>query len=215
MLTNHRHYSIFDRIIVQIDHCLQAVNGGGHCERPYPAKDMLDPGLSEQQRKQSAGLMRVNHSGEVCAQALYHAQALVASNPIIQKSLQDCGKEETDHLAWCYLRLQELHSHRSYLNIIWYWNSFIIGLVAGIAGDRWSLGFVEETEIQVGQHLQKHLHKLSPHDPNSAIVVQQMQQDEAKHAEKAKQQGAQELPALIKTLMTLHAKVMTTLAHWI
>lgn len=200
---------------MQIDNCLAAVVREPTSQRDYPAKDDPDNELTAAQKKQSAGFMRVNYSGEVCAQALYNAQALMARDEKTRETLLHCGEEETDHLAWCNQRLKELNSHRSYLNIFWYWNSFFIGLTAGMAGDKWSLGFVEETEIQVGKHLQGHLEKLDQNDIKTRSVIKQMELDEAKHAETAATNGAESLPTPIKKLMGLHAKVMTTLAYWI
>ena len=210
-----RHYSLSDQIITQIDNCLTALGSDKPARRPYPADNVQESELNTTQKKQSAGFMRVNHSGEVCAQALYNAQALVARDDAIRKTLSACGDEETDHLAWCNQRLNELDSHRSYLNIFWYWKSFTIGIAAGIAGDKWSLGFVEETEIQVGNHLQSHLDKITNQDNKSTSVISQMQIDEARHADTANKEGAHPLPTPIKKLMSLHAKVMTTLAYWI
>lgn len=210
-----RKYSHLDHIIIQIDHCLQALGSEQPAEREYPAKNLPPIELSEADRRQSAGYMRVNHCGEVCAQALYNAQALMAKKNTIRTTLLACGKEEADHLAWCNTRLKELNSHRSYLNIFWYWGAFSIGLSAGLVSDAFSLGFVEETEIQVGKHLQSHLDRLSPQDQRSKRIIEQMQQDEANHAATAQDQGAQPLPRPIKKMMSIHSKIMTTLAYWI
>ena len=215
MQTPIRQYTLADRFIQQIDACLQALNSERPAGRIYPAKEIPEPTLTSQQRQQSAGFMRVNHSGEICAQALYNAQALVTRTPSVRQSFEFSAHEETDHLAWCHQRLQELNSHRSYFNIFWYWNSFFIGMMAGLAGDKWSLGFVEETEIQVGRHLQGHLDRLQQSDSKSRAIITQMQLDETKHAEKAQQQGATPLPTPIKKLMSWHAKIMTTMSYWI
>lgn len=214
MNSTQRHYSFIDQILMQVNNCLITLSGNQTAERAYPAELIPEATLSAQEQRQSAGFMRVNHSGEVSAQALYNAQALVARDPAIQQTFFQCSKEETDHLAWCNRRLNELNSHRSYLNIFWYWNSFFIGLTAGIAGDKWSLGFVEETEIQVSKHLQNHLTQLAPHDEKSREIIQQMEIDETQHAETAKAKGAESLPTPVKILMGWHAKVMTTLAYW-
>lgn len=215
MLTLKKQYSLLDRVLIQANRCLQTLSSDLVSKRAYPAATVVDVGMSEQQRKQSAAFMRINHCGEVCAQALYDAQAFVARNSDIRQTLQACGDEESDHLAWCEQRLDELDSRPSYLNVFWYGNSFAMGLLAGIAGDSWSLGFVEETEIQVGRHLQSHLDQIQQNDPKSQAIIEQMQIDEAKHAQTAADNGAASLPQPIKWLMRAHAKVMTTLAYWV
>lgn len=211
----NRRFTIVDHVITQLDSCLQIIAGDQPSKRPYPAEKIDEAPLSPEERKQSASFMRINHSGEVCAQALYNAQALVARDKAIQQTLLACAKEETDHLAWCSQRLSELDGHRSYLNGFWYGSSFLIGLTAGITGDKWSLGFVEETEIQVSKHLEGHLERMSLRDKKSRAIINQMNLDETQHAETAKQKGAAELPKPIKTLMRLQSKVMTTLAYWL
>jgi len=211
----HRQYTLFDQVIMQIENCFHAIGKHNAADRAYPADHLPEAELSKAERQQSAGFMRVNHSGEVCAQALYNAQALLARNKKITETLARCGQEESDHLFWCQQRLQELNSHASYLNLFWYWNSFTFGILAGLAGDRWSLGFVEETEIQVAKHLQGHLERIAENDKKSLAVIQQMQIDETQHAKTAEECGAKELPRPVKKLMALHAKVMTTLAYWI
>lgn len=200
---------------MQIDKGLTAIASDLPAARAYPAQDTGETEITAAEKKQSAAFMRINHSGEVCAQALYNAQSLVAKDKALQVTLDQCGQEETDHLAWCNQRLNELNSHRSLLNPFWYANSFAIGIIAGLAGDQWSLGFVEETEIQVSNHLQGHLNQLAAADEKSRQVIKQMQQDEQQHAQTANSKGAAELPKPIKKLMSLHAKVMTTLAYWI
>jgi ubiquinone biosynthesis monooxygenase Coq7 len=159
--------------------------------------------------------MRVNHSGEVCAQALYHGQALSARSSTTRQHMQLAAQEETDHLAWCQTRIKELGSHTSYLNPFWYFQSFSIGVLAGLAGDRWSLGFVRETERQVTAHIDKHLQRLPPADTASHAILMQMRADEQQHAHQAEQAGAAELPWIIRQTMRLTAKVMTTTAYWI
>jgi len=208
-----RRYSFLDKLLMQANDCLSTVASQVRAARDNPANHLEDAELSSEETTKSAGFMRVNHTGEVCAQALYRGQALVARNPSVQKTLITCCDEETDHLAWCHDRLEELNSHRSYLNTFWYWNSFAIGVIAGLAGDKWSLGFVEETEIQVGKHLEGHLETLPAQDQKSRIIVAKMQEDELKHAETANEQGAAELPSLIKKIMAMQATVMTTLAY--
>ena len=159
--------------------------------------------------------MRVNHTGEVCAQALYRGHMIAVRSNSVHNLLQKAVIEETDHLAWCHERLRELGGHRSYLNMLWYWNAFFIGVLAGIAGDSWSLGFVTETEKQVEAHLAKHLNQLPKNDVKSHRIVEKMKADEMQHGQSAAAAGAKELPYLIKKCMALHAKIMTTVAYWI
>lgn len=212
---NDRQYSPLDHIIMQVNNGLATLFSDLIPGRPNPAKDLEEPKLTADEKKQSIGYMRVNHTGEVCAQALYNGQAITAHNKKTQAMLEKASAEETDHLAWCHDRLKELGGHRSYLNIFWYGNSFAMGMIAGLAGDKWSLGFVEETEKQVEAHLESHLNKLAKHDNKSRKIVEQMKTDEIQHAQSAKKAGAAELPSIIKKLMTLHAKVMTTTAYFI
>ncbi|VAW75085.1 2-polyprenyl-3-methyl-6-methoxy-1,4-benzoquinol hydroxylase, coq7 type [hydrothermal vent metagenome] len=171
--------------------------------------------LSEQERRQSAALMRINHCGEVCAQALYQGQALTASSVKVRQSMQQASDEENDHLLWCKNRLDELDSHTSFLNPAWYANSFAIGAIAGMVGDKWSLGFVAETERQVVKHLDKHLHQISTNDYKTHAVLTQMKTDEAKHATNAVNNGAAELPDPIKKIMQLSSKIMTKTTYWV
>ena len=169
--------------------------------------------LDVAQRKHAAGLMRVNHVGEVCAQALYQSQKMLARDPEIQAMLEHSGQEEMDHLAWCETRLQELGSHPSYLNPFWYAGSFVIGMIAGLAGDRWSLGFVAETEKQVENHLESHLEKLPQEDLRSRAIVDQMRIDEIEHGQAALHAGGVALPEPIQKVMRGMSKVMTTAAY--
>ncbi len=210
-----RHYTFIDHLITQFDRGLSAALGEQHAARANPAQDLAEPALTSSQQRHSAALMRINHCGEICAQALYHAQALVARSSHTRSTLAHAAAEETDHLAWTHQRLRELNSHRSYLGLLWYWNSFVIGLIAGSQGDALSLGFVEETEVQVGKHLAGHLSQLQDVDEKSTAIIRQMQHDEAQHAEQANLQGAQALPTFIKQLMHLQGKVMTTLSYWV
>lgn len=182
--------------------------------RSYPAHSK-DGDLSAQHRQQSSRYMRVNHVGEICAQALYQSQALIAKNTTIKAQMQCAADEEIDHLAWCEQRIEELGGRKSLLNPFWYAGAFVIGTVAGIAGDKWNLGLVAETECQVVEHLETHLGKLPEDDLRSKEVVAQMQQDENQHAEQAVVAGAVELPPAVKRLMKLAAKVMTKTAYWI
>ena len=206
--------SPIDRLILEFDTALRSVVGGAHAHRPTPGSDVGgNLGLDAVERKHAAGLMRVNHVGEVCAQALYQSQKLVARNPEIQEMLDHFGQEEMDHLAWCETRLQELGSHTSYLNPLWYAGSFAIGLAAGLAGDRWSLGFVAETEKQVENHLESHLEKLPKEDQRSRAIVDQMRIDEIAHGQAAKNAGGANLPEPIQKIMQAMSKVMTTTAY--
>ena len=206
--------SPIDRFILEFDTALRSVFGGANAHRPSPGSDAgSNSGLDASERKHAAGLMRVNHVGEVCAQALYQSQKLVARNPEIQEMLNHSGQEEMDHLAWCETRLQELGSHTSYLNPIWYAGSFAIGLAAGLAGDKWSLGFVAETEKQVENHLESHLEKLPKDDQRSRAIVEQMRSDEIDHGQAAKNAGGANLPEPIQKIMQAMSKVMTTTAY--
>ena len=206
--------ALIDRFIIEFDTALRSVVGGAHAHRPTPGLDVPSSSLLDaKEREHAAGLMRVNHVGEVCAQALYQAQKLVARNPEIQQMLDHSGREEMDHLAWCETRLQELGSHTSYLNPIWYAGSFAIGLAAGLAGDKWSLGFVAETEKQVENHLEDHLEKLPTEDQRSRAIVDQMRMDEIEHGQAAISAGGAVLPESIKKFMQTISKVMTTTAY--
>jgi ubiquinone biosynthesis monooxygenase Coq7 len=206
--------SPIDRLILEFDTALRSVVGGANAHRPIPGSDTgIHPALDAAERKHAAGLMRVNHVGEVCAQALYQSQKLVARNPEIQEMLDHSGREEMDHLAWCETRLHELGSHTSYLNPLWYVGSFAIGLAAGLAGDRWSLGFVAETEKQVENHLESHLETLPKDDQRSRAIVDQMRVDEIAHGQAAKNSGGVNLPEPIQKIMQAMSKVMTTTAY--
>ena len=206
--------SPIDRLILEFDTALRSMVGGAHARRPTPGSDIeSNSSLNASERKHAAGLMRVNHVGEVCAQALYQSQKLVARNPEIHQMLDHSAHEELDHLAWCETRLQELGSHTSYLNPIWYAGSFAIGLAAGLAGDKWSLGFVAETEKQVENHLEDHLEKLPKEDQRSRAIVDQMRIDEIAHGQAAKNAGGVSLPEPIQKIMQTISKVMTTTAY--
>jgi ubiquinone biosynthesis monooxygenase Coq7 len=206
--------ALIDRFIIEFDTVLRSIVGGAHAHRPTPGSDAQSISvLDAKEREHAAGLMRVNHVGEVCAQALYQSQKLVARKPEIQQMLIDSGEEEMDHLAWCETRLQELGSHTSYLNPIWYAGSFAIGLAAGLAGDKWSLAFVAETEKQVQNHLESHLEKLPAEDQRSRAIVSQMRIDEIEHGQAAISAGGAVLPESIQALMQAMSKVMTTTAY--
>jgi ubiquinone biosynthesis monooxygenase Coq7 len=206
--------ALIDRFIIEFDTALRSVVGGAHAHRPTPGSSIQSTALLDvKEREHAAGLMRVNHVGEVCAQALYQSQKLVARDPEIRRMLDHSAQEEMDHLAWCETRLQELGSHTSYLNPIWYAGSFAIGLAAGLAGDKWSLGFVAETEKQVENHLESHLEKLPVKDERSRAIVDQMRVDEIEHGQAAISAGGAVLPESIRDLMQAISKVMTSTAY--
>jgi len=203
-----------DRLIIEFDTALKSISGGAHAQRSMPInEDLGKTTLSETERAHAAGLMRVNHVGEVCAQALYQSQKLLARNSHIQEMLNHSAQEEMDHLAWCEARVKELGSHTSYLNPFWYAGSFAIGLIAGLAGDKWSLGFVAETEKQVENHLQSHLETLPENDQQSRAIVQQMRLDEIEHGKDAIDAGGVVLPPVIQKLMEASSKLMTSTAY--
>ena len=203
-----------DRFIVEFDTALRSVVGGANAQKPTPGSESgANSALDSEQRKHAAGLMRINHVGEVCAQALYQSQKLVARNSEIKEMLDRSGQEEMDHLAWCETRLKELGSHTSYLNPFWYAGSFAIGLAAGLAGDKWSLGFVAETEKQVESHLESHLKKLPEEDHRSRAIVDQMRMDEIEHGQAALHAGGANLPEPIQKIMQAMSKVMTATAY--
>jgi ubiquinone biosynthesis monooxygenase Coq7 len=210
---SERHYTFLDQCCINVDHALRTVFGRPPVtERANPADAVEDTELSDTQRRLAAGLMRVNHAGEVSAQALYQGQALTARLADVRDSMERAAMEENDHLAWCEQRVHELGDHTSYLNPLWYSGSLAIGALAGLAGDKWSLGFVAETERQVVRHLDDHLQRLPAHDAKSRAIVAQMKQDEARHATTALQAGGAQLPAPVKKLMTLMSRVMTRAA---
>lgn len=201
--------SLIDRLLTEAGYALRVVFATpATSQKPYPAENTAETSLSPAQRSLSAGLMRVNHSGEIAAQALYRGQALMADNPQQQAGLLQAAGEEQDHLDWCQRRLTELGDRASLLAPAWYAGSLIIGVTAALAGDRWSLGFVEETEKQVSAHLDRHLQRLPEEDQRSRLIVAQMRRDEARHAETARASGARELPALVKSGMTRVADLM-------
>ncbi|MCW9013087.1 MAG: 2-polyprenyl-3-methyl-6-methoxy-1,4-benzoquinone monooxygenase [Gammaproteobacteria bacterium] len=211
-----RDFSPLDQFIMQADHALRTVVGKPRItERPNPAQYTAANELSETERKLAAGLMRINHSGEVSAQALYQGQALTARLESVRDSMERAAMEENDHLAWTEQRLNELGSHKSYLNPLWYSGSLAIGAFAGAIGDKWSLGFVAETEHQVIRHLDSHLNKLPAQDLRSKEILQQMKEDEAHHATVAIEGGGAELPWPVKKLMTAMSKLMTTTSYYI
>lgn len=203
-----------DALIVQFDQALRTlVPGSSTAQRHSPARAIDEGELTEDERKHAASLMRINHTGEVCAQALYQGQALTAKLPDVRQAMEHAAQEETDHLAWCEDRLGQLDSHTSYLNPAWYAMSFGLGAAAGLAGDRWSLGFVAETEQQVCEHLREHLTSLPASDEKSKAILSQMIIDEKNHGDTAKQAGGADLPMPVKMGMQLMSKVMKKAAY--
>jgi len=205
--------SPLDRLLDQADRALRASLARPSALRPNPASDHPDRLVDESARRHAAGLMRVNHAGEVAAQGLYHGQAITARRPEIRAAMEKAAREEGDHLAWCRARLDELGDRPSVLAPLWYAGSLAIGALAGTAGDRWSLGFMAETERQVEGHLEGHLARLPEGDERSRAILQQMKQDEASHARAAMDAGGAELPLPVRALMRLTAKVMTGTAY--
>ncbi len=204
---------MLDHLIIEFDKGLRTLFSEAHSVRPHPDAGLPDAPLEDAEKKHAAALMRVNHSGEVCAQALYQGQALTARDPAVQQKLQQAAQEETEHLAWTSRRVHELGGHLSVLNPLWYTGSLALGAFAGLLGDKWNLGFLAETERQVGGHLQSHLGSLPPQDVKSRAVVQQMYVDETKHSEMATQLGGAELPVPLKALMQASSKVLTHAAY--
>ncbi len=215
ILTDQRQYTPLDKFLMTIEQGRRSIFNQPMATRASPAETLEMGALTASEQRHSAGLMRINHTGEVCAQALYQSQALTARTSLTKESMRQAAFEENDHLAWCCQRLIELNSHTSYLAAFWYVMSFGIGACAGLAGDQWSLGFVAETERQVVAHLDDHLGKLPAADLRSAKILEQMREDEAHHATLAIEAGAAELPTPIKILMRGMAKVMTLTTYWI
>ena len=208
-----RKLSSLDRILMEASRALHTVYGSPVESRPYPATSKNTGAFSKEDRNRSAAYMRVNHTGEVCAQALYQSQAMTARHSVNRDRMQHSADEELDHLAWCEQRIKELGGHKSLLNPLWYAGSFAIGAVAGLIGDKWNLGFVAETEKQVVEHLESHLARLPETDLRSREVIAQMQADEAQHADQAMQAGAAALPAPVKLLMKVGGRIMTSTAY--
>jgi ubiquinone biosynthesis monooxygenase Coq7 len=202
-----------DSLIVEFDKGLRTLFSKAQSIRPFPDANLPEAELSEEEKKLSAALMRVNHSGEICAQALYQGQALTARDPVVQEKLLQAAQEETVHLAWTSKRVHEMGGHLSLLNPLWYGGSLALGAVAGLLGDKWNLGVLAETERQVGAHLQSHLSRLPQQDLKSRAVVEQMHEDETDHSEMAVQLGGAELPLPVKMAMKLSSKVMTNIAY--
>ncbi|NIB39154.1 2-polyprenyl-3-methyl-6-methoxy-1,4-benzoquinone monooxygenase [Pseudomaricurvus alkylphenolicus] len=205
-----RHLSLPDQLLTQMDRALRTLAPGKVTHtRPSPAQSENESEMSDAERRHAAGLMRVNHAGEVCAQALYQGQALTAKLPHVRREMEQAAEEEVDHLAWCQERIESLGSHTSVLNPLWYGLSFGIGAAAGLVSDKVSLGFVAATEDQVCKHLENHLHELPTQDAKSRAVVETMLEDEAKHAHAALDAGGMRFPTPIKAAMTLVSKAMT------
>ncbi|MGB9092774.1 MAG: 2-polyprenyl-3-methyl-6-methoxy-1,4-benzoquinone monooxygenase [Gallionella sp.] len=204
-----------DRLIIEFDKGLRTLFSEAHSLRAHPDATLPEADMDEAEKKNAAALMRVNHSGEICAQALYQGQALTARDPDVQQKLQQAAQEETEHLAWTAKRVHELGGHLSVLNPLWYTGSLAIGAMAGLLGDRWNLGFLAETERQVGDHLQSHLDRLPPHDEKSRAIVAQMYTDETGHADMARSLGGADLPQPVQLAMKLNGKVMTGTSYWV
>lgn len=204
-----------DALIIALDNGLRTVFASAQSARPLPGKDLPDTDLNATDKKHAASLMRVNHVGEVCAQALYQGQALTARNLTAKVALAKAAQEEVEHLAWCETRLTALGGRKSLLNPVWYAGSLAIGMTAGTLGDKWNLGFLAETERQVEAHLMTHMQALPEADTKSRAVVEQMRKDEARHAETAIAHGGTALPLPVQTAMRLMSKVMTKTAYWV
>ena len=210
-----RNLSFIDKILIQTDNALRTLGGHSMANRASPAEGHPESELTNSQRKLASRLMRVNHTGEVCAQALYQGQALTAKLKQVREDMEKAAEEETDHLVWCEERLKELESSTSVLNPLWYGLSFGIGCVAGKISDEVSLGFVSATEDRVAMHLKDHLNKLPEEDRKSRLVLQQMLHDEECHGEAAKKAGAAEFPKFVKEAMSYASRFMTKTTYWI
>ena len=204
-----------DELIVKFDRGLRTLAAPASGQRPSPAANTPIPELPSTDRARSARMMRVNHAGEICAQALYQGQALTARDDRNRQALEAAGQEELDHLAWCEERLTELQGRTSLLNPLWYAGSFALGTLSGLAGDRWNLAFLVETERQVESHLKSHLERLPEADKRSRLILEQMQREEAGHAEMARQRGAATMPGPLRQVMARTARVMTGVTYWV
>ena len=212
----NRHYTKQDQALIKFTELKNILAGKiKTSKRPSPATHLAEPELSIKDRRQIAGLMRVNHTGEVCAQALYDSQAAISRDSQTKQLMRSAAMEEYDHLHWCQQRLSELNSHVSALNPLWYLGSWGIGALAALAGNQWNLGFVAETEQQVTLHLAKHLTKVPTYDTKTHAILSQMQLDETEHANTAIHAGAHTLPTWIKKIMARVSKVMTTVAYYV
>ncbi|WP_158880287.1 2-polyprenyl-3-methyl-6-methoxy-1,4-benzoquinone monooxygenase [Rhodanobacter sp. L36] len=208
-----RNLTSFDHLLSKCERALEAIAGSPQSTRPSPAAAVNEADMEDAERRHAAGLMRINHTGEVCAQALYFGQAALARSEENRDHLLHAAAEETDHLAWCAQRLEQLESRPSLLNPLWYFGSYVIGAAAALAGDPVSLGFVVETERQVEAHLAEHLEQLPAQDERSRVVLEQMQADEIRHAQAAQQRGGVDLPFPLPKLMHLSSMVMKTVAY--
>ncbi len=204
-----------ERLIIAFDNGLRTLFAPAHSARPVPGAGLAEAELSAAERELAAALMRVNHTGEICAQALYQGQTLTARNAEARAALGKAAAEETDHLAWTQQRIDELGGRASFLNPLWYAGSFALGAAAGLLGDKWNLGFLAETERQVEGHLAGHLDRLPPQDEKSRVIVDEMKADEARHAHTAVEHGGAELPAPVKRMMKLGSRIMTRTTFWI
>ena len=205
---------MLDRLIIEFDKGLKTLAANAHSLRPHPDQNIQQTTeLSADEKRHAAALMRINHCGEVCAQALYNGQALTAKNPQTVLALEQASKEETEHLAWCEKRIHELGGRTSLFNPIWYAGSFTLGAIAGALGDKWNLGFLAETERQVGAHLNRHLDELPAADDKSRAILEQMKTDEAEHAATAIHLGGAELPSPVKAAMQGMSSVMTSTTY--
>lgn len=212
----NRQYSPLDQFLINIDNGVRTILGAPEItERKNPATEQAEGELSESDRELAGRLMRINHAGEVSAQGLYQGQALTAKLPQVREQMERAAQEENDHLDWCESRCKELGTHVSLLNPLWYLGSLTIGAIAGKAGDKWSLGFVSETEHQVVRHLDSHLAQLSPEDHKSRAILEQMKEDELHHAVIAEGAGGASLPAAVKLAMKMTSKVMTSSAYYL
>jgi ubiquinone biosynthesis monooxygenase Coq7 len=207
--------NLIDRLITEFDQGLRTVLAEAQSVRPYPDQGKVEIEMTSAEKRHAAALMRINHTGEVCAQALYNGQALTARNPATEEALRQASQEETEHLAWCEKRIKELGSHKSFLNPAFYAGSFALGALAGALGDKWNLGFLAETENQVGKHIEDHLQHLPAQDEKSRAVLEQMAIDEAEHAATALKHGGAPLPLPVRLAMQLSSKVMTKTTYWI
>ena len=208
-------YTTLDKFIIEFDKALSTLAATPKSARPLPGGDLADAQLSEEEKRHAAALMRVNHCGEVCAQALYQGQALSCDEPAVTQALARAAREETEHLAWTEQRVAELGGRLSLLNPLWYAGSLALGYAAGKFGTRWNLGFLAETERQVEAHLEGHLERLAPQDAKTRAIVLQMKRDESAHARTAYDLGGTELPEAVKRAMRLSAKIMTGASYWV
>ncbi len=215
MMKKTRKYSAFDKFITHADRALRTLLAAPEVtERPYPAERIEEAELTEKERDHHGRLMRINHTGEICAQALYQGQGLTAKLPEVRDQMKRAADEENDHLDWCKNRIKELDGRTSFLNPFWFVASYGMGSLAGFIGDKWSLGFVAETERQVGRHLKSHLNQIPIYDQRTRVIIEQMALDEARHKEMAIKGGAAKLPFPIKMAMKVNAKIMTKTVYY-